>query len=131
MAAINPWPSWGTLMDQSWGMAAADSAISWALCPQDPAWYIEGSPEDEGRRAAGLLAAQVQVRWHLCFFFYTFPKDECPGFPQPSSLMWFLMYSSKSIGQGGSQLAVPEWGRGIQSVLHDTELCCCSACSQS
>uniref|UniRef100_A0A8C8W3W8 Zinc finger protein 606 n=1 Tax=Peromyscus maniculatus bairdii TaxID=230844 RepID=A0A8C8W3W8_PERMB len=68
MAAINPWPSWGTLMDQSWGMGAADSAISWALCPQDPAWYIEGSPEDEGRRAAGLLAAQVQVRWHFCFF---------------------------------------------------------------
>ncbi|KAL1769340.1 vomeronasal type-2 receptor 26-like, partial [Sigmodon hispidus] len=60
MAAINPWSSWGTLMDQSWGMTATDSSVSWALCPQDPAWYIKGSPEEEGRRAAGLPAAQVQ-----------------------------------------------------------------------
>ncbi|XP_051063028.1 zinc finger protein 606 [Phodopus roborovskii] len=60
MAAINPWPSWGALMEQSWGMAAAESSASWALCPQDPAWHIEGSPEEKGRRTAGLPAAQGQ-----------------------------------------------------------------------
>ncbi|XP_027286991.1 zinc finger protein 606 isoform X5 [Cricetulus griseus] len=60
MAAINPWPSWGTLMEQSWGMAAADPSASWALWSQEPARYIEGSPVEEGRRAAGLPAAQVQ-----------------------------------------------------------------------
>ncbi|XP_033621957.1 zinc finger protein 606 [Fukomys damarensis] len=59
MAAINPWSSWGALMDQSWGMAAVDPWASWALCPQDPVWRVEGTPE-EGRSAAGLLTAQVQ-----------------------------------------------------------------------
>lgn len=62
MAAINPWASWGTLTDQSWGMTAVDPWASWALCPQDPAWHVEGNLE-EGRRATGLPAAQVQVRW--------------------------------------------------------------------
>uniref|UniRef100_A0A8C5XKI2 Zinc finger protein 606 n=1 Tax=Microcebus murinus TaxID=30608 RepID=A0A8C5XKI2_MICMU len=62
MDAINPWASWGALMDQSWRMAAVDPWASWALCPQDPAWHVEGSPE-EGRRATGLPTAQVQVRW--------------------------------------------------------------------
>ncbi|XP_075849426.1 zinc finger protein 606 isoform X3 [Microcebus murinus] len=59
MDAINPWASWGALMDQSWRMAAVDPWASWALCPQDPAWHVEGSPE-EGRRATGLPTAQVQ-----------------------------------------------------------------------
>ncbi|PNJ10725.1 ZNF606 isoform 3, partial [Pongo abelii] len=59
MAAINPWASWGALTDQSWGMTAVDPWASWALCPQDPAWHVEGSLE-EGRRATGLPAAQVQ-----------------------------------------------------------------------
>nr|XP_020139021.1 zinc finger protein 606 isoform X12 [Microcebus murinus] len=49
----------GALMDQSWRMAAVDPWASWALCPQDPAWHVEGSPE-EGRRATGLPTAQVQ-----------------------------------------------------------------------
>ncbi|CAH7400832.1 Zfp606 [Phodopus roborovskii] len=85
MAAINPWPSWGALMEQSWGMAAAESSASWALCPQDPAWHIEGSPEEKGRRTAGLPAAQGQVRWN---FYYSrkatvFPKGEGPCFPWP------------------------------------------------
>uniref|UniRef100_A0A2R8M9G6 Zinc finger protein 606 n=1 Tax=Callithrix jacchus TaxID=9483 RepID=A0A2R8M9G6_CALJA len=66
MAAINPWASWGALMDQSWGMTAVDPWASWALCPQEPAWHMEGSPE-EGRRAAGLPAAQEQVRWGCPF----------------------------------------------------------------
>ncbi|KAL0610050.1 hypothetical protein AAY473_019811 [Plecturocebus cupreus] len=52
MAAINPW-------------------TSWALCPQEPAWHVEGSPE-EGRRAAGLPAAQVQSLTAL-------PILECSG----------------------------------------------------
>ncbi|KAM5132945.1 zinc finger protein 606 isoform 3-T6 [Callospermophilus lateralis] len=59
MAAINPWASWGALMDQSRGMAAVDPWASWALCPQDSAWHMDGSDE-EGRRAAGCPAAQVQ-----------------------------------------------------------------------
>uniref|UniRef100_A0A8C9PSN8 Zinc finger protein 606 n=1 Tax=Spermophilus dauricus TaxID=99837 RepID=A0A8C9PSN8_SPEDA len=66
MAAINPWASWGALMDQSWGMAAVDPWASWALCPQDSAWLMDGSNE-EGRRAAGHPAAQVQVRWFPFF----------------------------------------------------------------
>uniref|UniRef100_UPI00349E9418 zinc finger protein 606 isoform d n=1 Tax=Rattus norvegicus TaxID=10116 RepID=UPI00349E9418 len=56
MAAINPWPSWGTLMDQS------DPSVSWALCPQDPAWHIEGSPEESRRQADGLQTAQDQFQ---------------------------------------------------------------------
>uniref|UniRef100_A0A5F9C644 Zinc finger protein 606 n=1 Tax=Oryctolagus cuniculus TaxID=9986 RepID=A0A5F9C644_RABIT len=62
MAAINPWTSWGAFTHQTWGMAAVDPWPSWALCPQDPAWHVEGSPEEE-RRAARLPAARVQVRW--------------------------------------------------------------------
>uniref|UniRef100_A0A8D2DB52 Zinc finger protein 606 n=1 Tax=Sciurus vulgaris TaxID=55149 RepID=A0A8D2DB52_SCIVU len=62
MAAINPWASRGALVDQSWGMAAVDPWPSWALCPQDPVWHVEWSNE-EGRRAAGHPADQVQVRW--------------------------------------------------------------------
>uniref|UniRef100_F7BZQ2 Zinc finger protein 606 n=1 Tax=Mus musculus TaxID=10090 RepID=F7BZQ2_MOUSE len=60
MAAINPWPSWGTLMDQSWGMAAPEPSVSWALCPQDPAWHMEGSAEEDGRKTGGLPVAQVE-----------------------------------------------------------------------
>lgn len=44
----------GTLMDQS------DPSVSWALCPQDPAWHIEGSPEESRRQADGLQTAQDQ-----------------------------------------------------------------------
>uniref|UniRef100_A0A9L0K844 Zinc finger protein 606 n=1 Tax=Equus asinus TaxID=9793 RepID=A0A9L0K844_EQUAS len=62
MAAVNPWASWGVLTDESWGMAAVDPWVSWALCPQDTAWRVEETPE-EGRKATGLLTAQVQVRW--------------------------------------------------------------------
>ncbi|XP_058530856.1 zinc finger protein 606 isoform X3 [Ochotona princeps] len=60
MAAINPWASWGTFTEQSWGMAAADPWASWALCPQDSAWPMEGSHGEE-RMAARLPAAPVQV----------------------------------------------------------------------
>ncbi|XP_063133424.1 zinc finger protein 606 isoform X3 [Rattus norvegicus] len=41
-------------MDQS------DPSVSWALCPQDPAWHIEGSPEESRRQADGLQTAQDQ-----------------------------------------------------------------------
>ncbi|XP_040834083.1 zinc finger protein 606 isoform X2 [Ochotona curzoniae] len=59
MAAINPWASWGSFTQQSWGMAAADPWASWALCPQDSAWPVEGSPGEE-QTAARLPAAPVQ-----------------------------------------------------------------------
>uniref|UniRef100_UPI00349E8A4F zinc finger protein 606 isoform c n=1 Tax=Rattus norvegicus TaxID=10116 RepID=UPI00349E8A4F len=42
-------------MDQS------DPSVSWALCPQDPAWHIEGSPEESRRQADGLQTAQDQI----------------------------------------------------------------------
>ncbi|XP_021101721.1 zinc finger protein 606 isoform X2 [Heterocephalus glaber] len=58
MAAINPWSTWGALMDQSWGMVAVDPWASWALCPQDPMWHVEESPEEGS--AAGLPTAQIQ-----------------------------------------------------------------------
>ncbi|XP_064150388.1 zinc finger protein 606 isoform X4 [Loxodonta africana] len=90
MAAINPWASWGALMDQSWGMAAISPWASWAestscipiacrgvastssdllqpearvrepaLYPRDPAWPVEGTPEEE-RRTGWLPTYQVQ-----------------------------------------------------------------------
>ncbi|XP_049756345.1 zinc finger protein 606 isoform X3 [Elephas maximus indicus] len=90
MAAINPWASWGALMDQSWGMAAISPWTSWAestscipiacrgvastssdllqpearvrepaLYPRDPAWPVEGTPEEE-RRTGWLPPYQVQ-----------------------------------------------------------------------
>ncbi|XP_027623387.1 zinc finger protein 606 isoform X3 [Tupaia chinensis] len=59
MASINPWTSWGALVDQSWEMASVDPWTSWAMCPQDAVWNVEGSLE-EGRRAVGLPSAQVQ-----------------------------------------------------------------------
>ncbi|XP_039080412.1 uncharacterized protein LOC120226295 isoform X9 [Hyaena hyaena] len=59
MAAVNPWASWGVLTDQSWGMAAVDPWASWALCPQDSAWPVEESPEEECR-VTGLPTTQLQ-----------------------------------------------------------------------
>ncbi|XP_044787729.1 zinc finger protein 606 isoform X6 [Bubalus bubalis] len=59
MAAINPWGSWGILMDQSWGMTTVDPWASWALCPQDSTWQMEETAE-ERRRAPGLPTAQAQ-----------------------------------------------------------------------
>ncbi|KAI4558097.1 hypothetical protein MJT46_012739 [Ovis ammon polii x Ovis aries] len=59
MAAINPWGSWGILMDQSWGMTTVDPWASWALCPQDSTWQVEETAE-ERRRAPGLPTAQAQ-----------------------------------------------------------------------
>nr|XP_020755245.1 zinc finger protein 606 isoform X3 [Odocoileus virginianus texanus] len=59
MAAINPWGSWGFLMDQSWGMTTVDPWASWALCPQDPTWQVEETAE-ERRRVPGLPTAQTQ-----------------------------------------------------------------------
>lgn len=47
-------------MDQSWGMAAPEPSVSWALCPQDPAWHMEGSAEEDGRKTGGLPVAQVE-----------------------------------------------------------------------
>uniref|UniRef100_A0A8C0AEV3 Zinc finger protein 606 n=1 Tax=Bos mutus grunniens TaxID=30521 RepID=A0A8C0AEV3_BOSMU len=66
MAAINPWGSWGILMDQSWGMTTVDPWASWALCPQDSTWQMEETAE-ERRRAPGLPTAQAQVRWGFPF----------------------------------------------------------------
>lgn len=64
-------------MDQSWGMAAPEPSVSWALCPQDPAWHMEGSAEEDGRKTGGLPVAQVEVRWNFCFSL----KGHCvPGF---------------------------------------------------
>ncbi|XP_055408080.1 zinc finger protein 606 isoform X5 [Bubalus kerabau] len=59
MASINPWGSWGILMDQSWGMTTVDPWASWALCPQDSTWQMEETAE-ERRRAPGLPTAQAQ-----------------------------------------------------------------------
>lgn len=67
MAAINPWGSWGILMDQSWGMTTVDPWASWALCPQDSTWQMEETAE-ERRRAPGLPTAQAQVRWGFSFY---------------------------------------------------------------
>ncbi|XP_069408350.1 zinc finger protein 606 isoform X2 [Ovis canadensis] len=61
MAAINPWGSWGILMDQSWGMTTVDPWASWALCPQDSTWQVEETAE-ERRRAPGLPTAQAQAK---------------------------------------------------------------------
>ncbi|XP_045148238.1 zinc finger protein 606 isoform X8 [Echinops telfairi] len=84
MAAINPWTSWGALTDQYWGMAAISPWAScvpitchgvvssgsdlppprvraWkpALCPRDPVWPMEGTPE-EARRTTWLPTDQIQ-----------------------------------------------------------------------
>ncbi|XP_045148237.1 zinc finger protein 606 isoform X7 [Echinops telfairi] len=85
MAAINPWTSWGALTDQYWGMAAISPWAScvpitchgvvssgsdlppprvraWkpALCPRDPVWPMEGTPE-EARRTTWLPTDQIQM----------------------------------------------------------------------
>ncbi|KAF5929471.1 hypothetical protein HPG69_007221 [Diceros bicornis minor] len=72
MAGVDPWASWGesrayvpTGHVGCHVMASPSSDLPWpgigepALCPQDSVWRVEETPE-EGRRATGLLTAQVQ-----------------------------------------------------------------------
>ncbi|XP_045148236.1 zinc finger protein 606 isoform X6 [Echinops telfairi] len=110
MAAINPWTSWGALTDQYWGMAAISPWAScvpitchgvvssgsdlppprvraWkpALCPRDPVWPMEGTPE-EARRTTWLPTDQIQCwiwaepAWYLLDPCAGQLQDPIPGF---------------------------------------------------
>ncbi|XP_023506388.1 zinc finger protein 606 isoform X8 [Equus caballus] len=74
MAAVDPWVSWGEsracvpighIGCHVVASPSSDLPLPWirarepALCPQDTAWRVEETPE-EGRKATGLLTAQVQ-----------------------------------------------------------------------
>lgn len=90
MAAVDPWVSWGEsracvpighIGCHVVASPSSDLPLPWirarepALCPQDTAWRVEETPE-EGRKATGLLTAQVQVRWASPFSWMAalFPK---------------------------------------------------------